>query len=227
MHARHSAPVNSPSACYIMSENKTPTFFVNSRGEKVYTFPVHLPDTVKLRADIERRYRERGEMLDAPKYYITVKLDEAEFQEEHTHTPGTLQTPEDLANWETYNATWQRLFAEMREKELYLFIMRGIDWEKHPIPDSWKRSREKLGFIVPAEEDALRLDYASDRLVVSVMDVERIKEACTRQYYEGAPEEVVNAVVDSLFRRSMEKGKPGNDAEKSGRGRKSKGRMGA
>lgn len=175
--------------------------FTNSRGTVVHTLPLNLPDLVRLRGDLERAYTERGEPLRPPTYTLPITGDDGQVlhTETHQHDMTTLETPEDFAAWTAHQDAVHRFNADARERELKIFVLDGIDWEKHPIANAWREKRVRRGYALPADEEELRLHYAGDLLIVSVQDSFDLREACTRGYYDGAPEEAVDAIIAGLF----------------------------
>ena len=110
-------------------------------------------------AELERRWREKGEPIDAPTFEIkTVAgvVEEHELSEEMVSSADDWDTKEEYrrnkARWLEHLDACERLEEAKAEQQVRVYIALGVDVDM-PTDDMWERELTYIGLTVPGEDD--------------------------------------------------------------------------
>lgn len=174
---------------------------VTSKG-KYRLFPVSETLVLKALAKIEKDYRDRGELLDTPKYTVTVA---GGVTEELPHNETTLvvegdeeQTKKNQEIWAKYKDAVARLEAEQNTKRNNLWLLRGIDVK---VPDDgWDTIQKELfGIDVPTDPIERKLHYITTEILITIEDYFNAIRGITALSMAGlVSKEVLDARLESF-----------------------------
>jgi hypothetical protein len=119
---------------------------------------------------IERKFRERGEILTPPTYTIKT-AGGATLQE--PHDAETDKAPEEQAAWDEYVATQARLDAEQTAIVMRYILDDGL-LVQLPQDDAWKRKHEARFIELPTDPVELRDYYIMMEILPTKEDVQAL-----------------------------------------------------
>jgi hypothetical protein len=150
---------------------------------------------------------------DPPTYEVTTAAGEIEV---HEHNETTLETEEEKAAWEHYQALLHAAQEAQKERLIKLLLMKGIDFDMPVVGEGdWLEMQEFLGLEIPEKNLDRRYHYIMTELVGTPEDLAEIMEGVMRK--SGVPEEAL-AEARKSFRGALEKyNTPGGPADQEGK----------
>lgn len=166
----------------------------------------------QVRVRVEREMREQGAPLDPPTYTVRTV---AGTLEEHEHTEETLESEEDRAAWQAYQAAREELQRVTGQRGVRYMLSEGVVLDGPD--DEWLQRMDALGVAIsddPLERREQYLTYQYTRTPkATAMLLQRVMALSA----EGSKElQHAAEEMEQFFRREME-GQTAEDGSPDGR----------
>jgi hypothetical protein len=155
------------------TEDKIRPHIVTEDGRVVPIRSISVIDLKDAELGIEAEYRERGEPIDPPKYYVEVVGGD---KVEHTLTDKNLEVagnPEETDKRKTLWAAYEIATARMKADQgrtTSEIVMDGIDVEL-PLDNAWILRKKKRHIRVPEDPDELLTYYKMTEILKTPRDL--------------------------------------------------------
>lgn len=141
-----------------------------------------------------------------PHYHRVVTVAELDENEQPTgrmveKVETSLETPEEWAAWNAYEAESRRLTKEFSERLLKTILLRGLKLEM-PQDDAWVREQEFMGYTVPQDPLERKMYWLETELFSTKAEIQEVVVQVVQA--SGTNEEVISAMERS-FRGDVER----------------------
>lgn len=203
--------------------SKRDGLLITTAGREVGLQPVSHVLLQQIPHVVEREFRERGELVSPPEYEVDVAgggkethtlnettieyplelaLKETDGDEEAAKKLAEERTEENRVVWQAHKEAVARMEEETAERNVAFMLEDGLAWEGE-VPDTWIAKQTRRGFILPDDEDELRLFYVLRALLITPADQVGAMTKIMALSAEGVDNDLIRGAED-FFRAQLE-----------------------
>jgi len=161
---------------------------------------------------VEREMRDNGAPLDPPTYTVRTV---AGSLEEHEHTEETLESDEDRAAWQAYQAAREELQQRMGIRGVRYMLSEGVVLDGPD--DAWLQRMDALGLEISDDPLERREQYLTYEYTRTPRDTVMLLQRIMALSAEGSKElQRAAEEMEQFFRREVEGQAPENGSPDGG-----------
>jgi len=166
----------------------------------------------QLRVRVEREMRDNGAPLDPPTYTVRTV---AGTLEEHEHTEETLESDEDRAAWQAYQAAREELQQRTGIRGVRYMLSEGVVLDGPD--DAWLQRMDALGLEISDDPLERREQYLTYEYTRTPKDTVMLLQRIMALSAEGSKElQRAAEEMEQFFRREVEGQAPKNGSPDGG-----------